>query len=1485
MSLEAVWDLRSRILGAGKDSSSTGAGDASSTSAAQQLLPYSPRSVCVFSAPSPPAPESGSGSTSNSTNPFEDAPSPRGAASISSGSRPIPRAIVFGSEEGSLHYRSYASPEEYGSSESSGSKRNTASHTASFGGRTKSPSRPDRNPNAPRPALGVTPSGRPPVNLPRSYLPVDLPAKSLPGSVVDVIPAVIQNSHATHSINSSHHSGRRNAYNSRQRPPQQPPSFPLVGLFLVLVDDNKGSNKQGGAFVAALVTLQNGAFTKVNTTTTNNVASAIHPRFQLPSRVSCATYHKKCGYVVCGGKRITTIPAWPYIEAAAAVSSSGKQQRQQHASQSNRHSTTTVDFSGTVLPPPGARGGPSSLIVTANGHLAVVAVGNAVYAVPGIEVETTSSGPASPTSASSTASAPECAKVFCFGQSSQIHPVILVDVQDRSVSENWSSLLVCNGREAALVDVHLDSINHFASASPPRNNGSTATTTTASPILSAAASWPFCLLLTSDGLVSVRAASCLAISLKTVEVGTRPNDFFCLESFWGSGSNAGGGRYYFHQSQNASMDPYSRNSISNTANPNFDDLDEGDSNHHPYTSFPWVLSLSYSGQAKLLRCQADTMQDLADRLMRISIDAFGANNFPRSQLAEALHASFTATSYAGPEPTAQSRLLLKQYLESILGLAEFESGAAPGWPTIDVASNRRDGNNKNSMFGGGYSPFRQQNRNQQYENELSESPFANEDAGAGSSTGKQKTEFSPSVTASTPNALLTSTAILCLVCMQLSPSPKGSLANRAARECASQMGVVLLDDGNNRGISNAAIQVNEMVADRLLKEAASNRSLLSGSSSATSGSSGMQRNSGYANANAQASLQMDFVEAATWLLRSCGKHERAIEVLRERLQQHRAPESAKQPVGFWSQIKYESYTAGHLSELWGTESETARLLVLRSPATIRLLESNPQLGLSVFTVNHPQNATQWRQTADQDDPLAHPKHPSQVVRLLKSIKPSVAYPNYRTKLSSKDNSAYADAQDEIEIENDEGSGILPLESGRALAVSFLESSVGISTHRPEENEFDLLGKSMEYAQDVVSDFHDELCFLLLEGVISERGDNSQQQDNPQSDSLSSNSSDGDVTSLGRIYRQKLRRFLRWPQAKIRSERLLEALPRSFFQEQALVLGRLGRHEEALKILYCNCKSMTLALEYCDMLHGRRKTQIEKQRARLAADSMLDDRANDELDEKFQKENAYLPLVRVALESDPDKKRGIASAIQILAMRRGDIERSAALRLLPNNLPVSAVARPFLIPALVDSESQVRRLKVVSSLLRAKHTALKQQLTDAQLKSQANLYVVPQFRAMNIGEPLHSTKPFKARLSSSASPTFPDVVIVKHFFPRHLIIQAKITNNSLAIDGRALGNLAFVVAESSEDAIQPASIAAQVPIKVLPFHTTGSAWCVLTASPSRMEGTAILTCELRYTVLGVDATSGTPLSFGQGATTGRTYVEELQDIEVFASHFS
>merc|ERR1711862_358266 len=218
----------------------------------------------------------------------------------------------------------------------------------------------------------------------------------------------------------------------------------------------------------------------------------------------------------------------------------------------------------------------------------------------------------------------------------------------------------------------------------------------------------------------------------------------------------------------------------------------------------------------------------------------------------------------------------------------------------------------------------------------------------------------------------------------------------------------------------------------------------------------------------------------------------------------------------------------------------------------------------------------------------------------------------------------------------------------------------------------------------------------------------------------------------------------------------------------------------------------------------------------------------------------------------------------------------ALRLLPDHLPVSAVARPFLIPALTDSESQVHRLTVAAALLRAKYLSLKRSLTDAQIRSQAALQNLD--LGENLGESIHTSKPFYIRNTHSIpSPSFPEIILVKHFFPRHLVIQAKISNNS--IDNRTLSDVAFVVADSSDDSILATTF---VPLKTLPPNTTGSAWCVLAASPLRLDGIAMLTCELRYTILSVDLATGVPLSFGTGK--GRTYVEELQDVEVRRSEF-
>ena len=1252
----------------------------------------SPRSLCVFAA----APDTASVATATSSNPFDTA----AASSFTAADHAI--ALVYGTERGSLHYRCYAPPHSrsrggLASSTNSNSIGTAATSLASTDVTATSSSTRSLKIKLP---LGVsTGNSRPSSNLPRGYYPVDLSTGSLPGSVVACVP--------TSNSNHAH--------------------------FLLLMDDNRGSNAtHPGVFGAVTATLQHGTFhVHANTATATG----------LP-RMSCATFSPTAGLVYAAGRTIASLPSQALPGSSAALD---EKNRRFKGGGGASHSRRSVFFY-TALPAPGVRSGQDGLAVTAGGRVAVVAVGNSFYAVAGHDAD--EDAPVS--------LADSCVKLLSFTQSSQVHPVIVLDVQDESLDTDWSCIFLASGRECAVVDLY------YGPPSTPRisctapRNGSV---TLASPILAAAASWPWLVVLTSDGLVSIRSPSCMAIPLRTVEVGTRPNDYFVLRTLKDGTQLA-----------------------------------------------PWIMAVAYSGEGKVLQCQPDTAQDLADRLMRHAIDAFGANGFPRAELAEAVSASFTATSYVGPESSAHARSLLKQYLEAVLGLADFESGGASGWPT-ERSSSAAGGGGHHGTF-----------------DEASSSGFSGRGA-------------PPTVLSSdSPAALLTGTALLCLVCGQLTPI-NSALASRAAKACVEKMGVVV--EGSS-DVSDAAIRVCELVAEKLLREASAAMSLSSSASPAPI--SRVKRTS-------QANVHTDFVEAAIYLLRSCGKHERAIEVAYEKLQHQGGSDGAATGRSVWSQIKYESYTATHLSELWATGKDTGCRLVLESLATHRLLENSPSLGLSVFTATHPQNTTKWRSMLARADPLAHPEYSSQVIKLLKSINPAIPYDKERTN-------AY-DGQ------------VLPLESGRALAAAFLESAIGIATGRPaDEDEFDTLPPDDNF-EERIANFHDELSFLLLEGVIAERRDDDK---------------DDIDTDLGKIYRNKLRNLLRWPLAKIRPDNFLNALPSSFLPEKALVLGRVGRHEDALRILYVDLHSLDLALEYCDDRHEQQKARKEMARARHQQ-SYTDMIPTEE-------DNAYLPLVRVALESQ-DRERGTAAAIQVLALRRGSIDRAAALRLLPENVPVSAVARPFLIPALVDTESQCRRLTVVSALLRARYLRLKADLTVAQLKAQANLHVVPQLRSLNLGDPLHSTKAFRARPSATASTTMPDVMIVKYFFPRHLVIQAKVTvpvSGSMAdatnskpgssSNSRALSDVSFVVAESSEEAIQPLL---QVPIQFLPVRMTGSAWCVLTAAPSRMDGAvAQLTCELRYTVLAADAASMDPAASG---VSTRTYVEELQDIEVHASHFS
>lgn len=364
--------------------------------------------------------------------------------------------------------------------------------------------------------------------------------------------------------------------------------------------------------------------------------------------------------------------------------------------------------------------------------------------------------------------------------------------------------------------------------------------------------------------------------------------------------------------------------------------------------------------------------------------------------------------------------------------------------------------------------------------------------------------------------------------------------------------------------------------------------------------------------------------------------------------------------GGWSQIKFDSYLASHLGELWSSNDDQYRQLEFVSSATRDLMARNPTLGLSIFATIHPRNETEWKMMKPEDDPLDHPLYPMKIVELLNSISPQQSSGRGRGGVDVHHEPGVIECLSRLSP----WSETQPMNSGRALAVSYLESAIGIATGRQPTNassspdslispSSNRTESSREEIDELKADMHDEPSYLLLEGVISERGDD-----------------DGGVDSnLGALYRFELRRLLSWPDSRIRSERLLSALPLSFLREYALLLGRMGRHEDALQILYFQEKSLDLALEYCDVRHERQLARMEEAKANGAAPR------SGPRGRATPYQSAYIPLVKVALSMDPDIDRGTAAAIKALALRRKRIHK-ATVRLLPKNTPISSLVRVY-----------------------------------------------------------------------------------------------------------------------------------------------------------------------------------------------------------------
>lgn len=151
-----------------------------------------------------------------------------------------------------------------------------------------------------------------------------------------------------------------------------------------------------------------------------------------------------------------------------------------------------------------------------------------------------------------------------------------------------------------------------------------------------------------------------------------------------------------------------------------------------------------------------------------------------------------------------------------------------------------------------------------------------------------------------------------------------------------------------------------------------------------------------------------------------------------------------------------------------------------------------------------------------------------------------------------------------------------------------------------------------------------------------------------------------------------------------AQHLLTHFPETFYHERALLLGRVGRHEEALAIYIHLLHDAKLAEEYCHRNYNEGKEGSK---------------------------DVYVSLLRMYLEppkiNSKEVKPSITVALNVLQEHHQKISTAKALELLPSSTEVREVYT-FLSSVLEDKEKKRKNCQVLKSLLFAEHLQVQQQ---------------------------------------------------------------------------------------------------------------------------------------------------------------------------------
>jgi hypothetical protein len=157
----------------------------------------------------------------------------------------------------------------------------------------------------------------------------------------------------------------------------------------------------------------------------------------------------------------------------------------------------------------------------------------------------------------------------------------------------------------------------------------------------------------------------------------------------------------------------------------------------------------------------------------------------------------------------------------------------------------------------------------------------------------------------------------------------------------------------------------------------------------------------------------------------------------------------------------------------------------------------------------------------------------------------------------------------------------------------------------------------------------------------------------------------------------------------KAEIVLPQFPSDYLQEErATLLGKLGRHRDALILYLFHIKDPASAKRYCQQ-HYKEGSDVYTLLVRL----LLEPPSDLELQE----------LVGVSVSGTLD----VETALEVLEEHRAKVDLPTAINLLPDEVPLHRIS-PFLLSQMEERVSRMKQLQIRRSLMHAEHLLVQEQ---------------------------------------------------------------------------------------------------------------------------------------------------------------------------------